>query len=262
MKRNPFLTLGALSLLCLTSCGDDGKTKLYGEKITRSDATSILSSIVVTTSATGYKLPTAFSAKVTTLTFALIFVGARTDDIVYDKDRSFYSDVCGGTTLWVYYKDSAMYQLSSVTTTDENSQSVVKKTYTTTSSGFDDAIYNSRTDIFIPTPRSIPQEVLVDKPAEISKNLKAIEADGKYTSGTLSYTIKDEEYRSKGDGSLYLSYTRVPSDGSSTMPCHYIFENSKLVEYYENNGIFAPGGTYSWDTPTYEYPNLSDFTKR
>jgi hypothetical protein len=262
MKRNPVGLLSIVGLLCLSGCGANENQKLYGDKITRSEATTILSSIVNATTASGFTLPTAFSAEKTTLTLALIFVGARTDQITYDKTNQYYCDVCGGTTLWVYYQNSTMYELSSVTSTDSSSKQVITKTYKTTTSPFDDAIYDARTDIFIPTPRNIPQEAIIDQPKTLLDHFQAIEKDGKYTSGNITYSFKDEEYRSKGDGYLYLSYKEVPSDGSSASPCTYVFENNLLVKGYEQNGLFQPGGTYTWTAPSYEYPNLSEFTKR
>jgi hypothetical protein len=262
MKRKQFGLVGIIALLCLSGCGDGDKTKLYGDKITRSEATSILSSISEATSASSYVLPSAFYAEKTTLTWAVIFVAARTDKITYDKTNQYYCDVCGGTTIWVYYKDSAMYELKSETSTDSSSKLTTTKTYTTTTSSFDDAIYESRTDIFIPTPRSIPQDAIIDTPKKLLEEFQDVEKDGSYPSGNITYSFKDEEYRSKGAGYLYLSYKEVPSDGSSSGSCSYIFENSLLIKGYSQSGLFQPGGDYTWATPSEDYPNLSEFTKR
>lgn len=260
-KRSFLRLISLVGLLSLSSCGSSEAERLYGPKISRSEATSLLSSIVNATSASTYSLPSDYSAEVTSLTFAIIFVGARTDSILYDKTHQFYRDVCGGTTLWVFFKDNVMYELSSVTGHDSSSQ-LTTKTYKTTTSPFDDAIYDARNDLFIPTPRNIPQAAILDTPKTLLDHFQAVEKDGKYTSGNITYSFKDEEYRSLGEGSLYLSFKEVPSDGSSASPCTYVFHDNQLQKGYHQSGFFSIGGTYDWTAPSYDYPNLSEFTKR
>lgn len=252
------LSLACLPLIVsLSACSGSNEAK-YGPSISRSDAEVMLDSIYNTTSSTSFNLPTAYEATVTVPFFALILIVPRVDKVVYSESQQFYSDVVNGSSYWAFYKDGKMIEAQSVSVT-QDSTSVQNNTYKIVTDTFKEAV-NDIKPIFSPGATSLAQNALVSRPNAIKARLLALDSDGYYVSGTTKYSVKNEEYRSNGDGNLFIAFKAEPNDDSETLNVQYIFQNNLLIKDEEKQRLFTNDSEYAWEEPKIEYPDLSNFT--
>jgi hypothetical protein len=257
--RKKILSLLSLALLfSVTGCRNQNEID-YGPSITRKEAITLLTSASGKTNATDYVLPTAFEAKITVPFLALILVVPRVDQIVYSQKQEFYSDIVGGDTYWAFRKDDQMIEAQSVSTAQGSSESKIEKTYQVVNKSFTDAAGDMK-PTFSPYAENIPANALRSRPKEILTRLNSLESDGSYSASATTYTVRKEEYRSNGEGNLFIAFEATPADGSNRLSITYVFKNSLLVQDDEKQTLVGNLSEYTWAEPTVTYPDLSTFT--
>jgi predicted small lipoprotein YifL len=262
-------TLTGLVLLALvtalTGCRNKNED-LYGPSLTRAQAETHLQAIIDATSGSAFNKPTAYTLKRSSPFFALIIVVNRVDTVTYSPAKSYYLDQYGDDSYWAYLKDDQMIEAKSVLTTSSDSASTSASTRTSTYSVTNDTFTQACDAMrpkFAPYPDTVVSNAISSRPKDILAGLKEIDAGNGTLAGTSSvtYSVIDEEYRSQGDDNLYLSYTKKPSDKSSSTRCTYVFKDYLIQSDHEKQTIIDDGYDFTWGEPSISYPDLSTFTK-
>jgi hypothetical protein len=188
------------------------------------------------------------------------------DTVTYSPAKSYYLDQYGDDSYWAYLKDDQMIEAKSVLTTSSDSASTSASTRTSTYSVTNDTFSQACDAMrpkFAPYPDTVVSNAISSRPKDILAGLKEIDAGNGTLAGTSSvtYSVIDEEYRSQGDDNLYLSYTKKPSDKSSSTRCTYVFKDYLIQSDHEKQTIIDDGYDFTWGEPSISYPDLSTFTK-
>lgn len=273
MKRSllvvPCLLIPCFALSACTSANE----KTYGPSITRVEAESHLDAIQSAVNASTFTLPAAYSATDANFIWVVIAVVPYNDKITYDATHQFYHDVYGGNEYWAFVKDGTVYEAKSETST-VSSKETTNQSYVAYSGSWEAAVSdmvsqnNKARSIFnsAPEPTALLNDAVRTKVGTIKAGLKAWDTTTSSSSNSSSagttVTIKDEEYRSKAEGQLYVHYTSVSKDsnGTTTTEHTYIFENYLLTKYYEKSGLFPVEIEMAYSDVKLDYPTFSPTT--
>jgi hypothetical protein len=270
-----FLSLTMLAAT-LSSCGN-ALEKKYGPTIKRADALTALETVISHNGGSSVTQPKAYKGSHTDTAVWIMLAVPYTENMMYDKTNQYYYSEIGSIKRWVFAKDGTLYdaKYSKSSKTDANSSvyEVETKTYTVSTAGFDNEVQTAVNDkdglTFLESridPQTIFAKANITEPTSMLAKLKKFnDGNGSYVDGSTTYTIANEQYRSSGDGTLYISFNQSSVDGNnskSTTTYTMGIKNYLTVTDRNKQSVLDYGYNFTWEAPSLSYPDLSTFVKQ